>query len=96
VGRRDDRGGRHHQNDQAPGRQLHPLEHAFLTSQVIPPDNALRASNTLMDIWNDVLVIFSVYRSAMGLVVHLKQLLRGRQMSLYGMFRPYYGEYKLD
>jgi len=62
---------------------------AFLANQVIPPDKALRASSTLMDIGNDVPVIFSVYRSVMGLVVHLKQLLRGRRMSLYGMFRPY-------
>jgi hypothetical protein len=62
---------------------------ALLANQVTPPVKALRASNTLMDIWNDVPVVFSLYRSAMGLVVHLQQLLRGRRISLYGRFRPY-------
>jgi integrase len=61
----------------------------FLANQVIPPDKVLRAVLLLRDVVNEVPVIFSEYRSVMGLVIHLRQLLRISKRSTYHMFRPF-------
>jgi hypothetical protein len=62
---------------------------SFWANQIIPPEKVLRAVAVLEDVVAKTPVIFSVYRSAMGLVIHLHMLLRARRLTLYGMFRPY-------
>jgi hypothetical protein len=62
---------------------------AFLANQIIPPDKVLRAVGVLNDVVNEAPVAFSVYRSVMGLVVHLRQLMRRRRVNTDYMFRPF-------
>ena len=62
---------------------------AFLANQTIPPDKILRAVRVLSDAACALPVVFTVYRKAMGLVTHIRGILRWRRMTTYGMFRPF-------
>ena len=62
---------------------------AFLANQTIPSDKALRACRILTDVATGTPVVFSVYRKVMGLVTHIRGILRWRRMTTYGMFRPF-------
>jgi len=61
----------------------------YWANQIIPPEKILRAVPVLKDVVAMKPVTFTVYRKTMGLVVHLRMLLRSRRLTVYGMFQPY-------
>ena len=59
---------------------------AYLLNQIIPPDKALRALDTLGDIVNGGPVTFRRHQSLMGRIEHFRGVIAGRRSSTHGMY----------
>ena len=67
------------------------FHNAFLCNQVIPEDKVVRARRVAATALAHGPMPFREYRSATGLLGHLKCVLRWRKVSMYGLFLPFRG-----
>ena len=63
----------------------------FLANQIIPEDKALKASTVLQDLLSGRPVEMRLYRSLMGRLEHLRNVLEGERSLSYHMYTPFAG-----